>query len=77
MAKLASPPVETKTEVSAPEGVKTRPLRVLVAGGGIGGLAIGLACRRQGLGEALITNNCIHLGHLPLELGAGAYPSLV
>eukprot|EP00951_Prasinocladus_malaysianus_P023448 scaffold199731_cov42-Prasinocladus_malaysianus.AAC.1 len=28
-----------------------RPLKVLVAGGGIGGLAAGLACKNQGLGE--------------------------
>jgi hypothetical protein len=52
--------ISNASEIDHVRGDKTRPLKVLVAGGGIGGLAIGLACRRQGMGESL---NTFHQNH--------------
>jgi hypothetical protein len=59
---------------SAPEVSEKKPLKVLVAGGGIGGLAAAIACRQQGLGEC--HDRACRKGHLPCHHIAAHYATL-
>ncbi|KAF2094888.1 putative salicylate hydroxylase [Rhizodiscina lignyota] len=49
-----------------PNGKSSRPLRVVIVGAGLGGLACGIACRQQGL-EAVVIERAPEI----LEIGAG------
>ena len=70
----------TSTESGSQLDVKepnTRPLKVLIAGGGIGGLAAALSCRKQGMGKGK-HSFCIPTtlnGSLTLLLNLHAHPS--